>query len=516
VIKRVVLPLLLVLLVSITIGCIRIVGPSEPSMTEKPIEGGQFTTYDLDKDGQDDRYVYKFATEEVANDVFLDRTLEYDKNDDGYQGKIILQFDDRSNGKTDYVHIEEIPKEFAAHVDELEFSVPPDEIIDPDVEVKWLIEVTADAMIQITKQIPESSPEQLVEQIASTTIMYNLDNPEFIEKGPDTDKRILQRASEFKGMLPHLARGAGESPTWLGLCGRCSQPYAQMACVAILSGNPQEWCMGSRLDKESDKDMCKGIYIEHECQDIADKAAREKCYFTKAVELNCAAACRQLTDSDSKNLCLAGVYNDARYCEEIKDPKTKNKCLEALGTAPKTIFLKSDLDNIVPDLEPAGDIKKRLWSENEMKTLHKDEDLSVVGRMETWGDWKLNGEEVSISIYVTAFQTQEMADKYYKMQTEYFDEELKDYEEIARSHESRMPEKITVAEIGGNEFHYYLYGTGTNNFRALHVYKYVYWDILFNYSPSSTGSESNMKTEVYNIDAKIRQAVIRAIERSTQ
>jgi hypothetical protein len=358
-----------------------------------------------------------------------------------------------------------------------------------------------------------------VENMALITIQYEWQTKDYKakEKGPELDKEILQRASKYKGMLPNPQ--IGTSPAQHALCQNCSQPYVKAACLAILSGDPQKWCVSTpwaQLDKESDKDMCKGIYIEHECKDIADKAAREKCYFTKAVELNCAAACRQLTDSDSKNLCLAGVYNDARYCEEIKDPKTKNKCLEALGTAPKTIFLKSDLDNIVPDLEPAGDIKKRLWSENEMKTLHKDEGLSVVGRMDAWGDWKLNGEEVSISIYVTAFQTQEMADKYYKMQTEYFDEELKDYEEIARSHESRMPEKITVAEIGGNEFHYYLYGTGTNNFEALHKYKYVYWWIHFNYSPASPESESNMKTEVYNIDAKIRQAVIRAMERQTQ
>ena len=331
-IERVVLPLLLVLalLVSITIGCIRV--------TEKPIESGQFTTYDLDEDGQDDMYAYKFATEEVANDVFLDRTLEYNKSDDGYQGKIILRFDDRSKGKTHYVHIEEIPKEFASHVDELEFSVPPDEIIEPDPKVKW--NYLAENLVFFTKEYTESRPETIVENMALIAIQYERQTKDFEaeEKGPELDKEILQRASQYKGMLrnPEI----GTSPAQHALCQNCSQPYAKAACLAILSGDPQKWCTSTswaQLDKESDIDMCKGIYIQYECEDIADKAARDKCYFTKAIELNCEIACLQVTDSDNQKLCLAGVKNDSNYCEQIKDPETKNKCLQALGMAPETI-----------------------------------------------------------------------------------------------------------------------------------------------------------------------------------
>lgn len=372
--NKIILSVLLVLLLSITVGCIRIVMPYGHSVTERSLEGDQFTKYDVDKDGQDDRYVYKFATEEIASDVFLDRTLEYNKSGTGYQGKIVLQFDDKSNGKTDYIHIEKIPKEFAANVGELEFSVPPDEIINPasagvwkkqateassvslvaikrvfaddlanteeDLDKlklvwrKWAIENTADNLISITKAFEKADPAVLMKGMVATVVSYNSQKVIGLKSGPERDTYILQESSTYRGMCSSpLCR---DDPIWFAWCGKCSQPYIQAACLAILSGDPSKWCVREGLVKnESDKDMCKGIYIQHECEEISDKAAKEKCYFTKAIELNCEIACGQITDGDNRNLCLAGVTNDAEYCEKIQDPETKDKCLEALGIAPE-------------------------------------------------------------------------------------------------------------------------------------------------------------------------------------
>jgi hypothetical protein len=63
--------------------------------------------------------------------------MELDKTDSGFSGKIILRFENTGDKAIEYSHIEVIPKSFAESVDELEFSRPPDEIIEADPVLKY-------------------------------------------------------------------------------------------------------------------------------------------------------------------------------------------------------------------------------------------------------------------------------------------------------------------------------------------------------------------------------------------
>jgi len=115
------------------------VGVQEPWLYEHPESIiGKLETFDFDNDGSEDRIVYTFEPEEVAEDLFLVRSMEFNKTDSElFEGKIVLRFENKGDTPIEYTHIEEIPKSFAESVDDLEFSVPPDEIIDPDPEVMW-------------------------------------------------------------------------------------------------------------------------------------------------------------------------------------------------------------------------------------------------------------------------------------------------------------------------------------------------------------------------------------------
>jgi hypothetical protein len=92
-----------------------------------------------DKDGTPDRLTYTFPRQEVARDLYLDKSIDMGKASSGYKKQITLTFENESDTPVEYRHVEEIPKSFAAHVDDLQFSPPPDEIIDSDPSVAFLL-----------------------------------------------------------------------------------------------------------------------------------------------------------------------------------------------------------------------------------------------------------------------------------------------------------------------------------------------------------------------------------------
>jgi len=320
--------LLLIPLVSCTSG-------PEEQVTQSSLD--EFSAYDLDNDGEQDKYVYKFAEEEISEDVYLTRTIEFEKTDEGAEGKISLQFEDQGQGG-DYRHVESIPKDFASHVDELEFSVPPTEIINPDPEVAWdkeQIDMASEHLIDITKNLEKWSPDTVIAMSALTVMKYSRAKFDRMEPGPERDKAVLQTASQLTKMVEGFEDEQAEL-----ICIFCSQPYTIAACVAILLGNPQK-CDNPKLS-EDDKDLCKGIYIQDKCDDITDKDARDECYLRNAVDIGCEIACGTLSDKDKRNLCLAIVKDDFEYCEKIEDQEIYEQCCKECGrSSDGSIILKS-------------------------------------------------------------------------------------------------------------------------------------------------------------------------------
>ncbi|MFC1956938.1 hypothetical protein ACFLVY_01400 [Chloroflexota bacterium] len=371
-----ILSLLLIPLVSCTSG------PDE-QVSQASLD--EFSTFDLDNDGEPDKYVYKFSEEEIFDDVYLTRTIEFEKADVGTDGKISLQFDDKSQGN-DYRHVENIPKEFASHVDELQFSVPPDEIVNPDPEVAWekqTIDVAAGYLIDITRNFGKWDADMVISMSAATVIQYSKAKFARMKSGSERDKAVLQTASQLTNMID--APGFEDKEA---VCMWCSQPYTEAACWAILAGNVEE-CDAYKLSEE-DVDLCRGIYIQDKCEDIADKEAREKCYLENAMDIGCEIACNTITDKDKRNLCLAIVKDDFEYCEKIEDQEIYEQCCRECGRSPDGSYLSipfsCDSDCPAP---PGGFIR-------ESCNVTEEEDYSVLSceylKTRKCKDWRYNME----------------------------------------------------------------------------------------------------------------------------
>ena len=109
---------------------------------------------DSNKDGEPDKYVYNFPREQVAPDLFLDKSIELEKDSSGYSKGLILKFENTGDEPIEYRHVEFFPKSFAESIDDIEFSRTPDRVIDPDPVVEWLLSLPGDTIDFVTSYVP--------------------------------------------------------------------------------------------------------------------------------------------------------------------------------------------------------------------------------------------------------------------------------------------------------------------------------------------------------------------------
>ena len=309
---------------------------------------GTFETYDLDNDGKDDRFVYSLSEEEVTEDLFLRRNIEYQEADYGYDGRIELRFENKGDEAVEYWHIEEIPKEFAESADDLEFSVPPDEIIDPDPKVKWRVQLdrqtadqAAENFLNIIKRAASTDLEKTSHDLTKTVLVYQMRTLDRLVDKKDRDKRLLELARQFRREIaPKLPATAISNPEALAtLCGRASNPAIYHACEAILTDDATR-C--DKLEGAGDRDLCKALLIHARCEGIKDQKEREECYFLQAIDLGSELACLYIKAEDDKHLCMAGVTGKEDYCQKITDPDKRRECLEAIGKKSKEVVYDID------------------------------------------------------------------------------------------------------------------------------------------------------------------------------
>ena len=159
--RKTFLILLCLLLCTPAIGCAgkKATESEEPFGEHLAFDFGGLETLDLDGDGYEDRFTYTFEKEEVDEDLFLQKTVEYEKTEAGFMGELTLEFENTGDETKTYSHIEIIPKSFAESVDDLEFSIPPDEIISPDPTVRWEVAVIKDTVVKLVAKVKKAAEE---------------------------------------------------------------------------------------------------------------------------------------------------------------------------------------------------------------------------------------------------------------------------------------------------------------------------------------------------------------------
>lgn len=241
-------------------------------------------TLDLDGDGYDDKYVVAFEEEEVADDLLLQRTIEYEKEGDGlFQGEIVLHFKNIGNAE-EYLHTEEISKEFAKTIDDLEFSVPPTEIIDPDPKVSWKISTDDSTEIRIT------SANMTTKKLASKTLTYIAYEQDVkrVEEMGDTEESMCERFADPDGKNACLLLTAnyGEVPD-ISICDKMEPTSIEEECIILY-------------------DEC-GNYIEEYCKEYREYHVKDSCITLVAKRTLDTSLCDNISELGQEIECHAIV-----------------------------------------------------------------------------------------------------------------------------------------------------------------------------------------------------------------
>ena len=346
---------------------------------------GEFEALDSDNDGYVDNLVYTFARQEVTEDLFLDKTVQYTESEDVFTGELILEFENTGDDPITYSHIEAIPKSFAETVDDLEFSIPPDEIINPDAVVRWEVDIIKGVIKKIylsTKWTAEDAGKkkgmeaaQPSAEEAKKAATESIKEISKVVKGEEVDwgKALLGLGSAAVTGSKAFEVGkeagikAGQEAAIENILGSLDD-FAFISALNIcgsVKGTDRDFCMYRLVRKfrhrfeygigedafdsefshriataiakndigECDKletrlvNSCKAIVIiMDKCADIKDNEELQDCYMRQAIECNCSIICQKL-EGDKQYLCAARVTGDKRLCEEIKDPDLKKECI---------------------------------------------------------------------------------------------------------------------------------------------------------------------------------------------
>jgi hypothetical protein len=283
----------------------------------------------------EDGYSYQFK----AGPDQTEKTLTYQKKDSGeYEGTMTVSL----NG-SDGPRILNIPKSFASHIDQLDFSIEPTKIINPDPIVEL---ASTDKKIEIrsleTKtedEIKASMEAQIID--AETKRCEKLENNQaaacmfsLIAKYRDSqyihDELNELNMAEFLGGTSQAVLKSD-----LKACGYINDPDDKALCYEFAYQTLLEDC-----DSESGKayrDCVRGLsgglpsFKEQRlfCGYIKDEDMRSECQGTAPMEV-----CGEIEDEEQKNLCKINIVrtnNDIAECDKFDNNDYKQACFGIVG-----------------------------------------------------------------------------------------------------------------------------------------------------------------------------------------
>lgn len=303
---------------------------------------GKVTSYDNNNDGRMDALYYAFPPETPAEGITLQETA-YINNPDGSGFKRWWQYE-LGNANPDDMAIEmivDLPKEFAASVDELGFSVQPLEVIEADPKLKFGFRLKGDTPpeLQLTVQSLKGDPPAddagrvFMEEIVSTAAekcgapiekKYEGWHPDWIQKYKNDCLFDLVR--DFKPYIPVdiMAQYCDQI-----IDGSVTKGY-RATCNAVVF---RDHANCDEL-KGTSRRACDHFFIQEICMDTPLET-RDLCYAEGGLTLNTTAGCALIEDDDVSMDCYARVERDPQLCDEIKDEGLRQQCL-ALVSGDKT------------------------------------------------------------------------------------------------------------------------------------------------------------------------------------
>ncbi|MDA3840161.1 MAG: hypothetical protein PF572_03650 [Patescibacteria group bacterium] len=307
----------------------------------------------------DDKYSYEYSKETSANGNVA-RSVEYIKNDENkYAGTIKLSFSSKEE-----TYIETIPKSFASHVDQLNFSIEPSRIINPDPIIEFS-NIEGDLKINSKEIIDQEKVKEKIEnQIIDTETKQclKLVGPEkyscilgIVSKYRDNEY-IKKELSTFN--MADLLGGASIAvlDKDLGKCKYIKEESTRKTCyeysyqVLVEECNSKtgkdyrdcvrdtSWQLPNietrrlfchHIDDQSMYLECQGKIDMKTCKEIENEDQRLVCQINVAKTGKSIKACEDIESNDGKDLCRAmlGIDKlDKRICDIVKDPYFNGEC----------------------------------------------------------------------------------------------------------------------------------------------------------------------------------------------
>jgi len=408
--------LLLVLIPILIIGCTKPDTTQHPTQTEfdfsaidttEVVEVGLPTaepeSKDTDGDGIDDHFTYKSEKIEVQDGIFMTRNIEYQLTDEGYDGEVVLEFD----GEGEYEHIEYFPKSFAEHIDDIEFSIEPDEIINVDPAAKWIIKTIKGKVSTITAKAKNEGTAKgagaafgtgLVEGIEQIGNLMDGKKYDFSKVGKAAVKSakkeggqaaadvILDNLGEFL-LIGDLAMCAKKEPLYLEECVlrviyKNPKQFSEKTCEEIFVSNQQEKpgqnackailkkslkicvdeknILGQTL---SEVNMAKAMCIMYVMGASCKNPKEDQCRYDMAKEYKSENMCNLIKkDKKMKQMCLAEISQDPEHCQSLED---KKDCCDKIKNADDKKTCMGEEEDVEPEEEQEDEFSPGL------KKLHK-------------------------------------------------------------------------------------------------------------------------------------------------
>ena len=277
--------------------------------------------------GDEGMKTISFEPVEVMPGLILERTIAVSESD-GLEWNLVFE----SNAfDGEYIHIENIPKSFASDVSQIEFSIEPDEIIDPDPSVAWIINLETGFKMNIVLNVgiddfvgKEVDLITVAENFDDIRILVGLEKCRLVE---NNDERMLCMIDLIgknpEKFTPEHCKGISDSKF---------RSRERRACEAFLNkdvGECQKIDEDKLTDEETivDKEYCKNFAFlagYASCLGEVTQMQKDNCTARQAVWADFVAGCERISNVLPYQKCMAQITQEDEYCNILIDEKNGN------------------------------------------------------------------------------------------------------------------------------------------------------------------------------------------------
>ncbi|MEA2024347.1 MAG: hypothetical protein U9N79_08680 [Actinomycetota bacterium] len=303
-----------------------------PEITENDIEiieGDAGTSY---------RYV--FPTGDLADGVTVDLEARWEPVDGGLQPSLEWNLTGGDSSPSDFAFTVSLPKSFAESVDDIDFDPQPTEIIDPDPEVRWQLNIESAPRISAmsSRLIRASDPSDAVRMV-----MDALNAIQIHRELSACEGRFRSTQTVAQCYLNVVAINA----RWFDYVscdaldraiGRAYRDYPgfSLACETVVglakTGATSQCSSGRSPEEIQGCQDAMWMLFAGSCP-LGEGLDRQICLYDAAVAVGDEWWCIHLGNlgmgnPEMANDCRAAITKDPSYCAKTEDPDLRASCCE--------------------------------------------------------------------------------------------------------------------------------------------------------------------------------------------